>query len=129
MPLVHTLGGIALSAEHIWIDEFDWQSVERSSDYSITGALLIDEAAKQAGRPITLEGQNDQGWVERQTLLDLYDLAAMAGARHALELADGRTFNVTFRPGESAITAKPLIRLAVPTSTAKYIVTLRLTEV
>ena len=44
---------ITLSDRLHWTDEFDWHPVEQASSYSTTGALLIDVATRQAGRPIT----------------------------------------------------------------------------
>ncbi|WP_341674946.1 hypothetical protein [Niveibacterium sp. SC-1] len=129
MAAMHTLAGIPFSAEHIWTDEFDWAAVEQTSEYSVTGALLVDVVAKQAGRPVTLEGQGDQGWMTRETVSALYALAEVAGADYVLELADGRSFNVIFRPDEAPLTVRPLVRLALPADTSKYIVTLRLTEI
>ena len=53
---------ITLSDRLHWTDEFDWHPVEQATGYSTTGALLIDVATRQAGRPITLQGTDTQAW-------------------------------------------------------------------
>jgi len=51
----HTLGAIQIPRGMVWVDEFDWNPVEKSIEYSITGALLIDSGVRLAGRTITLQ--------------------------------------------------------------------------
>ena len=61
----HTLNALALPGDMMWTDEFNWSPVERSIDYSLTGALIVDIGTRQAGRTITLEGADDAGWLPR----------------------------------------------------------------
>lgn len=124
----HTLGLVQIPRGMVWADEFDWSEVERQAEYSITGALLLDAAVRQAGRPITLEGSDSAGWITRATLLQLQALAQDPGATHALTLADGRTFTVSFAPG-TPITATPVARPELPPSHHPYVATVRLIEV
>lgn len=124
----HTLGLVQIPRGLVWADEFNWAEVERAAEYSITGALLIDAAVRQAGRPITLEGTDSAGWITRATLLQLQALAQDPGATHALTLADGRAFTVSFAPG-TPITATPVARPELPPSHHPYVATVRLIEV
>lgn len=124
----HTLGLIQIPRGMVWADEFNWTEVERAAEYSITGALLIDAAVRQAGRPITLEGSDSAGWITRATLLQLQALAQDPDATHALTLADGRAFTVSFAPG-TPITAAPVARPELPPSHHPYVATVRLIEV
>lgn len=127
----HTLDGLSLPAGMIWQDEFDWSPALSSLEYSLTGALVIDGGTRQSGRPITLAASDDRGWsgMTRDKLLALRSKAAVAGATYALLLADGRTFNVAFRPGEEPITARQVWDREVPPADWPYIVTLRLIEI
>lgn len=50
-----------------WIDEFDWSEVEQSKEYSLTGALIIQQGVKAKGRPITLQS-NGAAWVTRSVV-------------------------------------------------------------
>lgn len=128
MSTKHTLAGIDLPRGMVWVDEFDWVPVDRAATYSLTGALLIDEAPRNAGRPITLVGELDGGWIKRGVLQQVRALVGQLGAVHSLVLADGRSFDVMFAP-DSPIEAKPVGRPELPTDTNPYYATLRLIEV
>lgn len=129
MPTTHhTLGTLAIPRGMVWTDEFDWHAVEKATEYSLNGKLLIDMAKRQAGRAITLQGVNDAGWIQRSVLQQLYALAADPGAVHALQLADGRTFSVQFAPG-APIEARPVGRPELPRAAHPYAATVRLIEV
>ena len=80
MSTHHTLGAIQIPRGLVWADEFAWHPVLREAEYSITGALLLDSSTRLAGRPITLQGSEDAGWLTRTTLLALYALAENASA-------------------------------------------------
>ncbi|WEM01030.1 hypothetical protein [Delftia tsuruhatensis] len=124
----HLLGSLQLPAGMLWVDEFDWSAVAKSFERSITGALVIDAVPMVAGRPITLEASEDQGWIHRQTLLDLHALADRAGEEHDLVLADGRAFRVQFAEG-APIKAQPVGRPEKPAPSNPYVATLRLITV
>lgn len=127
----HTLGTLQLPRGMVWADEFSWSEVQKSAEYSVTGALLIDAAVKQAGRPITLRGDASAGWIQRSVLLSLLTLAAADPlGEHLLTLADGRSFTVQFAPGEPGpIDASPVARPELPPNTHPYVATVRLIEV
>jgi hypothetical protein len=127
MPGQITLGGIALPGDLAWVDEFNWCPVVREVTYSLTGALIISESVKLAGRPITLEAkQMDMGWVwvVLATVVALYALAATPGWTGLLTLADGRTFTVAFR--EDGVTATPVLHRAPAAEGDAYALTLKL---
>ena len=54
-----------------WTDEFTWSAVEQTKSYTSTGALLVEEAEKQAGRPYTLQGGIDRTWCTRDLVKTL----------------------------------------------------------
>lgn len=124
----HTLGTLIIPRGMVWVDEFDWHAVEKSTQYSLTGALLVDVATRQAGRSITLQGVDDAGWIQRSVLQQLYTLAADPGATYALQLADARTYAVQFAPG-NPIDARPVGRPELPRAAHPYAATVRLIEV
>ena len=124
----HTLATVALPADMIWVDEFNWSPVQRAQEYSIGGALIIDVAERLAGRPITLKGEADAGWMHRTALLALYALAAdPAVASRTLTLGDGRIFTVAF--DDDPIEAEPVIDYSITGGDDWYVVTLKLIEV
>lgn len=124
-PRTHTLAALDLPRSLLWVDEFDWTPVARAQEYSLTGALIVDQAMRQAGRPITLQGVDDHGWVRRDVLALLWDLAATADGPLPLVLADGRTFSVRFA-ADNAIQAEQIARAELPPAHYPYIVTVRL---
>lgn len=127
----HSLAGISINAGCMWVDEFGWSSLQSAKEYSLTGALIIDQGVRTNGRPITLEASEEKGWKDmtRTVVTQLHALSEQPGQTFALTLADGRSFDVIFRPGEEPITARPLRDRENPPADWPYIITLRLTEV
>lgn len=79
-----------------WTDEFKWSPVAMSAEHSTDGSLLIDQAVRQAGRPITLEMPEGAGWAtHRANVLLFAAWAARTGEVLQLTLR-GRTFAVMF---------------------------------
>jgi hypothetical protein len=105
---------VTLPHDLVWTDEFDWVAMATTSEYSLTGALIRDEALKLSGRPITLAPpDNEMGWVSRATVKTLYEWANTTEIELLLSLeyaTDTRTFKVTFAPtSEGAVlTAQPI---------------------
>ena len=124
----HLLGVLPIPRGMVWVDEHDWIAVAKDTEYSITGALLVDVGVMQAGRPITLSAETDAGWIARSALQQLRALAADPLATYTLTLADGRTFTVMFA-GDQPIEATPVARPELPADTHPYVATVRLIEV
>lgn len=135
-----SLGGIELPYDIQWMDEFTAWKVGQLIRPTLTGALVVQESALQAGRPITLRGFDDGGmrYVAPVTLSTLNALRALeetaGGENLTLVLpAAGdttRTFTVRFRRTDGpAIEAVP-IKYIVPAESADYfLATLRLIQV
>ncbi len=107
-----TLGAITLPAGLVWSDETGWSALIQTVEYSLTGALIVQQAVRQAGRPITLVGQssgNDHtAWITRANLLAL-KTQLDAGSPATLTLHDARTFSVIARlDSDSSIDTEPL---------------------
>ncbi len=123
---------VTLPGNMDWVDEYNWQPVQQAVQYSLTGALLVDEDTKQAGRPITLApGNGNMGYLDRSALDTIKSWAAIPGQELTLTLTDGRAFTVRFRQGDGAISASPVRGFRVPAGTPndKWITTLRFIEV
>ena len=130
MPDVITLGGVSLPGDLRWTDEFGWSPVERAQEYSLTGALIVQEAEKLAGRPITLDaGDAGSGliWLPRSTVTALYALASTLGWSGTLTLADSRSFAVAFR--EEGLNAEPARHIAPHETGDPYFLTVKLQTV
>lgn len=108
-----TLGSITLPSGLIWSDEQEWSPIDQQTTYSLTGALVVEEAVKQAGRPITLTGQiagNDHtAWMARSAIIALRIALDTPLAQFTLTLHDSRTFAVIpRRDGNGPLKCQPL---------------------
>ena len=110
-----------------WPDEFTWQQVEQSTEYTTTGALVLDAWAKQAGRPITLAGSETRAWCERGALVALRTWASQPGQAFAL-LLHGVVRQVVFNHEAGPLDAEPVDDVVDPIDTDPYVVTIKFLE-
>lgn len=135
MQLKNLSDGVALVLpdDLLWTDEHAWTPAVASVSYLVTGALLVQSATRQAGRPITLTGAVDMAWVPRATISTLHAWAAVplaaSGGRFELTLADARVFTVAFRHFDTAIEAEPVLGFPARSESDYYRLTLRLMEI
>ena len=123
---------LVLPDDLLWLDEHSWSPTVASVSYLITGALVVQTATRQAGRPITLAAAVDMGWVPRTTVLTLQawaaiPLSAQAG-RFEITVSEARTFTVAFRHADTALEAEPVTGFPARDDTDFYRITLRLME-
>ncbi len=120
---------LTLPDDLLWADEHAWTPAVASTSYLITGALLVQSATRQAGRPITLVGPSDMAWVTRATVATLHDWAALPltldDGRFELRLADDRTFEVAFRHADVCVEAEPVLGFPARSDADRYRLTLR----
>ena len=119
---------LLLPDDLMWSDEFAWTPAVSTMSYLLTGALLIETALRQKGRPITLTGPADMAWVTRAVVNRLYDWAAQPGQTFELKLSAGQVFTVGFRHHETAIEAEPVTGFSSRNDADYYRVTIRLVE-
>ena len=124
---------LVLPDDLLWSDEHNWSPTVASTSYLVTGALLIQSATRQAGRPITLVGAPDMAWVTRAAVEQLRAWAATpvgsATGRFVLTFADGRAFTVVFRHADAPIEAEPVLGIPAQDDAAFYRLTLRFLEI
>lgn len=119
---------IALSDDLLWEDEFAWSAVSQRRDYTIAGAQIIDSGVKQAGRTITLAGDESGGWVPRSTVDALAAAAAIPGQEFTLTLR-GEEHTVVFDHAGQALEAEQVWVVNDPLPTDFYFITLRFIKV
>ena len=108
-----------------WLDEFGWSPVAQSTAQSLTGALLVQEGTRTAGRPLTLSGGINYAWISRSGLIALQALLD-ATTQRTLTLHDGRQIPVIpRRDGDGPLSAAPIpvvgdSGLADPVATTQY---------
>ncbi|MDP4074200.1 hypothetical protein [Acidovorax sp. A1169] len=126
----HTLGLVQIRRQMVWVDEFAWSPVEKTTEYSTTGALLVDVGERLAGRPITLQATDQHGWLARSAVEELRALAADPEGVYVFTHADGREFTVMFAP-DDPVSAIPIqnTRPELPGDDYPYVTTVRLIEI
>ena len=119
-----TLGAVILPDGLRWSDEFAWNSTNLLTEYSLTGALIVDMATKQAGRPVTLTGGANFAWYTRAQVIALQAvLDAIPSTGATLTLHDSRTFTVIPIPPALSVTPLPVVMdsgPADPTDSTMY---------
>lgn len=117
---------VTLPDDLLWIDEHSWTPPVATVSYLLTGALLVESSFRQAGRPITLVGTSDMGWITRKVVNTLYDWASKPQKNLDLNLFDGRDFTVTFRHNEAPLEVEPILGFPSKTDRDFYRTTIRL---
>lgn len=123
-----TLAGIELPSDLEWVDQYDWSPIVQSKKYTLTGALVVPEAKKLKGRPITLEGDNASSWVTK-SVLDLLTAKADTANLTMVLSYHGTTFDVMFSREQTPISSRLIVPFANPQSTDVYSLKLRLMQV
>ena len=110
ITLTHTASSTTLTLPDAlsWADEYTWSPVEQTKTYTTTGALLIEEGVKQAGRPITLEGSEDRTWCTRALVDQLHAWANTPGMVLVLTLR-GVAHQVTWDHERGALQGLPVL--------------------
>jgi hypothetical protein len=120
-----TLGDLTLPQGLRWSDEQAWEPVVNTTQYSVTGALIVDTYTRQAGQPITLLGGQTWAWINLGALKLLVSfLNSIKRTPTTLILHDSRSFQVI--SATPAIESRPLAvvldsGLANPTDESIYI--------
>ena len=90
------------------------------------GAVVVQADAQQTGRPITLQGGDNFGWIDKATLELLRLKARDAGLQMTLTMHNGVTHNVVFTADR--LSATPVVDYSNPANDDYYTVTLYLME-
>lgn len=108
ITLVYSGTTVILPDAMNWIDEYSWSPVQQSSTYTVTGALILESAVKQAGRPITLQGAEDRTWLSRTVVDTLHAWAALPSTAFTLTLR-GVSRQVAFDHERGALQGLPVM--------------------
>ena len=118
-----------LHPDLFWSDENNWAPVEQSVARTITGAVDLQVAGRVAGRPITLEPEDDStSWMPRATVEQLRNWAAVPGKTLVLTLR-GETYSVVFRHQDGGLEARPVVHRRDVQDADPYLCVIRLMEV
>jgi hypothetical protein len=124
------LDGITLPDGLIWVDQYSWTPVAQNVSVSLAGVMLLQEAVQAGGRPITLEGGDDQSWATRAAIDALYAMAMTADKVMSLDLGIDGIHQVVWRRDQPPIAAEPVLRTVGPTGDTIYaVMALRFMEI
>lgn len=118
--MAYSVGGIDLPPGLLWIDEYTYSAYEQAISRGLTGSLVVELAPKLAGRPLTLAGAEDRGWMTQETLDALFASAADDPPPElTLILPDARSFTVRWDYSGPPIAIDPIVPWW-PTAGKKY---------
>lgn len=87
---------INLPGDMLWDDHFGWSPVVQQVGYTLSGALVVESAVKQSGRPITLRSGENFALVKKASVDHLQSWAGVAGKLLTLN-AHGENLTVLLR--------------------------------
>lgn len=120
---------VNLSPDLYWSDENNWHAVEQSVARTITGALDVQVAGRIAGRPITLEPEDDSSaWMPFSVVDTLRNWASVPGKELTLTLR-GETYDVMFRHQDGGLEARPVAHYRDVQASDPYRCIIRLMEI
>lgn len=120
------VGSVVLPDDMQWVDEHQWTPLVVQTAYTLTGSLVVEPHAKQAGRPITLRSPERAVWVTRSTVETLRAWASVPGVSMTWTFR-GVSRVVMF--AENGVAAEPVIHIEPQQVTDYHLVTLRMFEV
>lgn len=108
------LNGIELNDEILWEDRDQSTQVAQTIERTLGGKPIITHGRLLKGRPITLRATQEQGWLKKNTVDALIDLANTPGGVYQLQISvrfmDDEFYTVMFRNHEPpAVDFEPLV--------------------
>lgn len=123
------LAGMALNPQMVWVDRFQSQSVAQSVYTTLGGSPSIYSQQLIAGQSLTLEAQDNRGWLTKTMVDFLMELAAGVGSVYELQV-NGSLSLVVFRHHEApAFVAEPIVPRLNQQPNDKFTATLKLMTV
>jgi len=120
-----TLDAVTLPDDTIWLDQFEQSTIDQTEKRTIGGRLIIEQAPRNSGRPITL----DCLWLTLTTVRELEALRNTMGAVFVLQLPN-HTFSVMFRHHDSpALAVTQIIDYPDEDPNDRYNVQIKLMEI
>lgn len=123
------LGGVELNPSMLWLDRHDSQNVAQSTVRTLGGGLVVFSQSLSLGEDITLQANQDSGWLTKSQVDSLITLARTAGAVYTLTV-DGDAYDVIFKHDDPpAVNFRPLIPRLNMASTDYMVGTIKLLTV
>ena len=112
MPI--TLNGVELPEGLVWQERYQPQRLKQVVKPTIGGGEVVFVGPHNGSRNMTLSSLEDQGWILKEVLEQIYEFAESLGATYTMNY-HGEVFTVAFRHHEPpAIESVPLITRGLP---------------
>lgn len=113
MKLIKQPGGevVNLPDDLLWEDEFSWSPTASEHNYALDGTLIVEQATKRAGRPISLVAPPNMAWIKRSEIEMLHQWSSLKDTTFKLVFeyaSDKREFNVIFDNSSEAMSGSPV---------------------
>ncbi len=119
---------ISLNPDLFWVDE-DFSPVKQETETTITGSQIVQAGVLTAGRPITLQPEDDNSaWMTRAVIEQLRNWAVVPLQELTLTLR-GVSRTVIFRHEEKGVEFAPVAHRRDVDTTDQYRCTLRVMEI
>ena len=121
---------IELDPDLLWTNQYQWSPILQAEEYSLTGALILQQGERTAGRPIDLEPPDDgAAWMPLSMLKTLSDWAKIPGLELTLDVR-GEIMTVVFRhQDQPAVSGRPVVDFSDPADSDFFLITLRFQEI
>lgn len=106
-----TLDALTLSNDLMWNSQYNWSPVVQTVSYAIDGTMIVEAGTKMKGRPVSLTGGSNFGWMQRSLIDQIYAKAVVAGLTMTL-VYKGTSLTVMFDHERGALD----LALALPYS-------------
>ena len=119
-----------LNPDLFWADE-DYSPVEQTADPTLTGALVIQAGALTAGRPITLQPEDEKSaWMPFSVVEQLRNWAAVPLKQMTLTIRGvSRTVIFRHQDGAKGLSAAPVAHRRDVDADDQYLCTIRFMEI
>lgn len=113
-------------------DEFNWSSVTGNEKYTVGGTLIIQQAVRKGGKPITLSAPDDMAWLERwqvETLQAWADIIELKMWYERMVKGVNTQTKVSFRHSQTPVDGKPVKGFNSPELNDPFTAKIQLIEV
>lgn len=90
------LNGITLNPSLMWVDEFNYATVQQKLVFSLDSGYRIYGRQAPNNRPITLVASDESGWLTREMVLAIKAIESVPKAEYILTIRN-QDFNIVFR--------------------------------
>lgn len=123
------LGGLSLNPSLQWVDRIRYADIAQEQLRTLGGSLVINSARLYKGRQVTLEAQEETGWLTKSMVSSLLTLADGLASIYTLDF-HGEVVSVVFdHVSAPVVDMRPLLYKEPQANTDYFIGTIKLITV